>query len=125
MEIPGIGAFTEDEDLGWYRSEPIPVPVLGATPSRIVLDGYDNDPAQEDFHTAVRAFLALDRSALEAATPSIFAYYRDVLNDVGPDADLHISGPGEVLDHVLIGARMQIRLARLYAHYSADRPPFN
>lgn len=74
VHIPGLGSVVEDSDLGWYRSEPTAVAVLGGTPGQFVLDGYDADPAQQDFHAAIRTFLALDRSALDAAAPSIYAY---------------------------------------------------
>ena len=44
---------------------------------------------------------------LSAATPAIFAYYRDVMNDVVTDGDLdwyiEIEGPRDVLDHVRLG----------------------
>jgi hypothetical protein len=59
-------------------------PAPGAS-CRVIVDGYDDDPAPEDFHAAIREFLALDRSALVAATPSIFAYYSDVMADVECD----------------------------------------
>jgi hypothetical protein len=59
----------------------MPVPVLGGAPRRIIVDGYDDDDAQDDFHPAIRTFLTLERSALTAAASSIFAYYRDVMDD--------------------------------------------
>jgi hypothetical protein len=108
MQIPGLGPVVKDADLGWYRSAPIPVPVLGGAQCQIWVDGYDDDPAQEDFHEAIRRFLALDRSALETAAPSIFAYYRDVMDDVlaaGNDEwYVQIDDPSNVLDHVQLGA---------------------
>ena len=82
MQIPGLGQVAADAELGWYRSQPLAVPVLGGTLCQIVLDGYDDDRQQEDFHEAIRTFLTLDPSVLAAATPAIFAYYRDVMNDV-------------------------------------------
>lgn len=107
VQIPGLGTFTEDADLGWYRSAPIPVAVLGGADCQIILDGYDDDPAKEDFHTAIRTFLALDESALKAAAPHIFAYYRDVMDDIAPHPDdeghVAIAGPENVLDHVRLG----------------------
>jgi hypothetical protein len=74
---------------------------------RFVVDGYDDDPAQEDFHAAIRTFLALDRSVLEAAASSIYAYYRDVMDDVLAAGDdegyVEIDGPHHVFDHVRFG----------------------
>jgi len=108
MEIPGLGPVVEDADLGWHRSgTPVPVSLLSGGPCHIVVEGYDHDPAREDFHAAIRAFLVLDRSALVAAAPSIFAYYRDVMDDVvaAGDDDWHveIDGPEDVLDHIQLG----------------------
>ncbi|QSB16240.1 hypothetical protein JQS43_08080 [Natronosporangium hydrolyticum] len=107
MQIPGLGAVVEDAELGWYRSAPLPVPVLGGTPRQIVVDGYDDDPAQEDFHDAIRSFLSLGRSALDKAARSIFAYYCDVMSDVLADGDdewyVHIDDPSSVLEYVRFG----------------------
>lgn len=107
MRIPGLGEVVEDTDLGWHRSGPIPVPVLGDALCCFIVDGYDGDPAPEDFHTAVRNFLALDRSALTAAAPSVFAYYRDIMADVVAAGDddwyVEIEGPHDVFDHVQLG----------------------
>ncbi|WP_433495500.1 DUF6985 domain-containing protein [Micromonospora sp. CA-248089] len=106
MQIPDLGAVVKDADLGWYRSAPIPVPVLGGGPCLIMIDGYDDDPAQEDFHAAIRNFLALDHSALAAAASSIYDYYRDVMDilAVGDDEwPVEISGPEDVLAHVQLG----------------------
>ncbi|SDI56196.1 DUF6985 domain-containing protein [Nonomuraea jiangxiensis] len=106
MQIPGLGPVLVD-DVGWYQSEPVPVPVLGGERCRIAVEGYDDDPAPEDFHAAIRTFLALDRSALTAATPSIFAYYRDVTDDIVAAGDddwyVEIEGPHDVLDHIQFG----------------------
>jgi hypothetical protein len=107
MRIPGLGTVVEDADFGWYRSEPVPVAVLGGAACRFVLDRYDDDPAQEDFHAAIRTFLALDRSVLDAAASSIYAYYRDVMDEVVAAGDdewyVAIQGPDQVLDHVQLG----------------------
>ena len=96
-----------DVESGWYVSEPVPVPVLNGSPCRFVVDGYDDDPAPADFHTAIRTFLALDRSTLTAAAPAIYEYYRDTMKHVvaaGYD-DLYVAieGPEQVLAHVSLG----------------------
>jgi hypothetical protein len=103
MLIPGLGQVVRDVELGWYRSEAIPVPVLGGAPCCFVIDGYETDPSPEDFHAAIRAFLAADRSALAAAAPAIFTYYRDVMDEVVAGRDdywaVTIEGPHMVFDH--------------------------
>jgi hypothetical protein len=111
-QIPGLGTVVEDADLGWHRSAPIPVAVLGGTACRFVLDGYDDDPAPDEIHAAIRTFLALDRSALDAAAPSVYAYYRDVMDSVLADGDdewnVKIEGPHQVFDHVRLGSEPMV-----------------
>lgn len=48
MEIPGLGAVTEDE-YGSLTSVPIPLPVFGNALLPFAVDGYADDPAPEDF----------------------------------------------------------------------------
>lgn len=107
VQIPHLGTVVKAADLGWYRSAPIPVAVLGGGPCLIAVDGYDDDPVQEDFHAAIRNFLTLDHSALAVAASSIYAYYRDVTDDVlavgGAEWHVEISGPEDVLAHVQLG----------------------
>ena len=107
MFIPGLGTVTVDPEFGWYRSEPVAVPVLGGGAYRIVVEGYHGDPAPQDFHAAIQSFVTLDRSAVTAAAPHIFAYYRDITDDVVAAGDddwyVEIAGPDEVLDHVRFG----------------------
>ncbi|MFD0899510.1 DUF6985 domain-containing protein [Actinomadura sediminis] len=80
------------------------VPVLDGAFCRFIIDGYDDDPAPEDFHAAIRTFLSLDASVLALARPSFFAYYRDITNDVlaagHHDRYVEIRNPEDVLDHV-------------------------
>jgi hypothetical protein len=113
VRIPGLGAVVKNTDLGWYRSAPMPVPVLGGVLCRFVVVGYDDDPVQEDFHDVIRTFLALDHAALDLAAPSIFAYYRDVMDDVraaGDDEyDVDIDDAADVLNYVRVGDEPQVR----------------
>lgn len=88
------------------------MPALGGAPCRFIVDGYVGDPAPEDFHAAVRTFLALDRSVLTTAAPAIFAYYRDVTDDILASGDddwyVEIEGPHDVLDHVRFGSEPMV-----------------
>jgi hypothetical protein len=105
VQIPGLGEVVEDEP-GWHRSEPLAVPLLGGAPCTFLVEEYDGDERQEDFHEAIRAFLAVDSSALTAAAPSIFAYYVDVKNEVAantPDWAVEINGPDDALNHIQLG----------------------
>lgn len=103
MEIPGLGPVVRDEEFGWLVSAPISVPVFGNASLPFNVEGYEDDPAQQDFHAAIRTFLALNHEALDEASPAAFAYYRDVADEVGEDEEdfPRIAGPGEVWDHVL------------------------
>lgn len=105
MEIPGLGSVTKDEKYGWYYSGPISLPVLGGQACRIVVEGYDDDPAKEDFHVAVKNFLALDQSALKDATAHVFQYYQDCAANSTPGDDdyVMIEKPEDVWEHVRFG----------------------
>lgn len=92
--------MTLDDELGWYLSGEIVVPVLDGTVCMFAVEGYDDDPAPEDFHAAIRTFRALDRSALEAAVPYIWAYYRDISTDGADEWTVEIESPADVLEHV-------------------------
>jgi hypothetical protein len=77
MEIPGLGRVTDLDENELRHSEPRSVPVLRGRTCRIVLERYDDDANKEEFHEAIRSFLAAEVSALEAAAPHIFRYYED------------------------------------------------
>lgn len=112
MEIPRLGRFTEDE-YGSYRSDPVAIPVLWNATCHFVFAGYDDDPVQADFHTAVSAFLDLEEPVLMAAAPSIFEYYLDVVSDHGDDpVPVLIESAGDVLAHVHPGRDVEVRRDR-------------
>lgn len=77
MEFPRLGRLNGPDDLGWLRSRPVLVPLTGRQ-SEIVLDGYLDDAAREDFHRAVAGFLGLEQTALRFWEKWVFAYYRDI-----------------------------------------------
>ena len=102
MEFPGLGTLTED-DYDGLVSAPVHVPVLGGT-LRFHVEGYQDDPAPHEFHAAVKTFLALDGTALEAASAGVFDYYRhmgEIFGD-GLDDFPRIAGPDQVWDHVAL-----------------------
>jgi hypothetical protein len=100
VKIPGLGAVIEELD-GWYRFEPVTVPALGHGAYFVLVDGYDDDPAREEFDAAIATFLSIDESVLKAATPSIFRYYRDVASEVADEAlPVTISEPEQVWAHL-------------------------
>jgi len=77
MEVLGLGEVTKDEELGWYYSKPIPVPMFGGKACRIVLEGYDEDERKEDFHVAIANFLSGSPAVLREADEPLFRYYKD------------------------------------------------
>lgn len=97
MHIPGLGDLAWDDELGWWVSEPVPVPVLGGVACRIVLEECDDDPDPEAIHTAIRNFLSAPPRVLREAEPHLYQYYRDHREYV---PDLRIASPGEVWEHI-------------------------
>ncbi|KRC21707.1 hypothetical protein [Acidovorax sp. Root219] len=110
MNIPGIGEFTPDEDVGGYASEPIEVPMLGNQECTIFLEGYDDDDKPEEFLAAVRKLLAADVSVLEAVQQELFRYCEDVNSQRDPsDEDyLAIDSPEAVWDCIEFGDELYV-----------------
>jgi hypothetical protein len=105
VEIPGLGPVVADVEGYGLISAPVPVPVLSEVARPIRLDEwYEDDPGKDDWHTAVRAFLAQDRTALQAAAPAVFAYYRQLAEDfAGEEGFPRIAEPAGVWAHVDFG----------------------
>jgi hypothetical protein len=110
MEIPELGLMTTDLELGWHISAERPIRALGALPRRVIVSGYDDDPAKEEIHAAIRDFLALDGSVLQAAAPSIFEYYQDVVAGWGPGDPRYVKipSPAEIWRHIHIGTDVMV-----------------
>jgi hypothetical protein len=105
MEIPGIGNVTQDNQSGWYYSQPIPIKALGNKECKIVVAGYDEDERKEDFHGAIANFLAIDESVLHAAEEHIFQYYQDSIEAWGLEEGEYeaIKTPKDVWEHINLG----------------------
>ena len=105
MEIPGLGKFTRDSEFGWYYSDPVTVPMLNGKQCRLVLEGYDEDPAREEIHDAIENFLSATSSVLKDAETYIFQYYQDMNSYFSPSDDefLPIEHPGGVWEHIQLG----------------------
>jgi hypothetical protein len=103
MDIPGLGVVEKDDD--WYRSKPIPVPVLGNKRCRIIVEGYDEDRKKQEFHTAIATFLSIPPSVLEDAARYVFQYYEACKALWGPDDKqfVKIKSPASVFRHVRLG----------------------
>jgi hypothetical protein len=105
MHLPETGALVLDLDDLHY-SELRALPGLGVS-GRFVIGGHLLDGDLTALRETIRAFLTLDRSALDAVTGYIYDYYLDVLhwqNASGEDWDLpEIPAHEAVWDHLTIG----------------------
>ena len=104
MNIPGLGPVTKDTELGWYFSEPIPVPVLDGLLCRMTVAGYDDDEDQSQFHRAIQNFLSIQPAVLRAAEEHVFAYY-SAIRDADAFQVVPIATAAEVWRHVVLGAQ--------------------
>ena len=104
MHVPGLGEVTQDEGFDdWLRSEPVPVPMFGGQPCRIVLEGYADDPDQDAFHAAVANLLAATPAVLRAADEPLFRYYKDFEEYWVGDGHAPIASADELWRHVRLG----------------------
>jgi hypothetical protein len=106
MEIPGLGLVVEDEAFEGYRSKAVPVAVLGGVPCEFLVQGYEEPEDQEDFHAAIRNFLALGPGALTDARRAIYAYYLKVRSEAGEE--IEIEGLDDVLEYVDVGNEPEV-----------------
>lgn len=79
MELPILGKVIKDDSLGWIYSKEMFIPVLKSEHCRFVLEGYEEDPSQQDFIIAIKNFLALSDQALLAVQDELYQYYRDTV----------------------------------------------
>jgi hypothetical protein len=108
VEIPGLGTVSKDEDLEWYYSQPIAVPLLGGQECQIVVEGYDEDTNKTEFHAAIQNFLSLRPSVLNQAEPYIFQYYQDCFynsEDFEDGEGAEIRNESEIWRQVRLGTR--------------------
>jgi hypothetical protein len=109
MEIPRLGPLTLDEE-GEHSSAPVPVPIFGRQCVFTLTDpeGYATDPQPVD--RAVAAFLDLDASALAAAAPDAYEYYRDITDFFEAEGYEYtrVADPSRIWDHVTFGPNVRI-----------------
>jgi hypothetical protein len=76
---PPFGVLHWDEELGWWRSEPFPLPIFEGKAARVRIDPDQPDdasaPFAEDVIEAGRAFLSLQPNALDEVSDHAWAYY--------------------------------------------------
>lgn len=112
VEVPGLGPVAWEDEYDWHVSEPVTVAALDDVTARIFLEGYDDDPAPDEVHAALRTFLTMDAAALHAAAVPVFEYYRETVELVGfddPDEPMPvIADPDRVWEHVRIGDEVTV-----------------
>jgi hypothetical protein len=104
VQLRRLGPLDGPDKYGWVRVSPVFVPLTGRE-SEIVLEGYVEDDAMEDFEEAVDNFLSLDHEALRSCEHWVFEYYQDARavwgqSDVLPPL---IGSAAEVWSHVHLG----------------------
>jgi hypothetical protein len=107
MNIPGLGEVKKDKRFGWYYSHPLPLKMFMGKECSIVIEGYDEDLAREDYHSTIAAFLTASPTVLRNAEGFIFQYYQD-MNKFWKPSDsefLFIESPKDVWKHVQLGAQ--------------------
>lgn len=102
MKIPGLGQLTKDERIGWYFSEPLQLSLLNGRECRVIVEGYEEDDAPEQYHEAIGNLLSASFSMLQAAEGYVFRYYLDMNANWDPsDAEVvRIGSPAEVWQHI-------------------------
>ena len=126
MKFPRLGELREDPDprLGWWLSGPVPVPALGGA-KHFILEGYEDDPASEEWHTAVAAFRAAGPDILAAATGALEAMRADCLANLRRafprswEKEQPADPAGDVWDQITWSEEVHLRRAPDGAVYAA------
>ena len=109
MEIPGLGTVKVDAEFGWLRSEPLPVGALGGHSCCLVLEGYEGDSHQQDFHAAVVSMLSAEKDLLRNAAPDVFRYYEEMNSQWEPgDPEYVEADVQDIWEHVRLGRELHV-----------------
>ena len=109
MNVPGLGIVTKDDRFGWYRSEPVSVPMFGGKECRFILKGYAEDPKKEEFHAAIANFLSGSPIVLRDAQNDLFRYYEDCKEFWEEDGNAPIASASDVWQHVRLGGEPMVQ----------------
>ena len=107
FRVPGLGVVTEEVPYDWYRSRALSISVFGGQERSVMVCGnYEFDSNREEYHTAIKNFLALDPPALRDAEKYIFQYYQNCnsIFDPGEPGFVSIAKPEDVWSHIQIGS---------------------
>jgi hypothetical protein len=103
MEVPGLGEVNDDNSGGELCSKPLPVAMFGGMPCRIVLEGYEEDDRQDEFHVAIANFLSGTPAVLREADEALFSYYKNFEDSWVADGNAPLKSPEEAWQHVQLG----------------------
>ena len=98
------GPLDSNDRYGWVRISPVYVPLTGRE-SEIVLAGYVEDDAMQDFEQAVDNLLSLEHESLRFCERWVFEYYLDAraTRDDGEVLPPLVASPTELWSHVQFG----------------------
>lgn len=104
MEVPLHGNLTKDTDLDWYVSEEKPINLLNGQGCKIILEAYEEDPNQDDFHKTIANFLEAGQELLQGAEKYIFEYYQDTVKSLEGIVELpKINNEQDIWEHIDFG----------------------
>ncbi|MGO3892629.1 MAG: DUF6985 domain-containing protein [Paenalcaligenes sp.] len=108
MDIPGLGVVEKDDSTDWYFSDPIAIPVLGGQECEVVLEEYDEDECQADFHTAIANFLTASPKILREADDALFSYYKDYEKYWLEEGNAPLATAEELWQRVRFGSELMV-----------------
>ena len=107
LSFEETGDFTYDSDGDEHRSRPLALPMLGRDVT-IVLVGFLDDPAPNEFRDVVRNLLSRTRDTLLAVSPDLQNYCNDINQFLDPEEELHVDNPNDLWSHVRLGGEVYV-----------------
>lgn len=107
LSFDETGDFTSDSDGDEHRSRPLTLPMLGREIT-VVLVGYLDDPAPNEFRDVVRNLLSRTRETLLAASPDLQNYCSDINRFLDPEDELHVDDLNDFWNHVRFGRKVYV-----------------
>lgn len=108
LHFDHAGAFAYDRDADEHRSAPLTVPMLDCDDAEIVLVGYLDDPAQEEFRDVIQNLLSRTRNTLLAASSDLQRYCSDINQFVETEEKLYVDNAHDLWNHVRLGRAIYI-----------------
>lgn len=109
MKIPGLGHCEQDDDEDIFYSDIKTIKGLNAE-CEFIVEGYVEDTMKEDFHQAIKHFIALKKLQLKDAEPHLLAYYQDTVAHHPAPGDIPtITQAADVWSHIDFGFEVTVR----------------